>query len=76
VPRNVPGPLLQLLLNADARQTEFYRWSQAVATLPAPLFIFLAGLSSAMITHRLREKGVARNAIARTTILRGAEIFG
>ena len=63
-------------LNADARQTEFYRWSQAVATLPAPLFIFLAGLSSAMITQRLREKGVARNAIARTTILRGAEIFG
>jgi len=63
-------------LNADARQTEFYRWSQAVATLPAPLFIFLAGLSSAMITQRLREKGVARNEIARTTILRGAEIFG
>src|SRR5258708_33787708 len=63
-------------LNADARQTEFYRWSQAVATLPAPLFIFLAGLSSAMITQRLRAKGVSRHTIARTTILRGAEIFG
>jgi len=63
-------------LNADARKTEFYRWSQAVATLPAPLFIFLAGVSSAMVTQRLRDKGVARNAIARTTILRGAEIYG
>src|SRR6202049_3799769 len=63
-------------LNADARQTEFYRYSQALATLPAPLFILLAGVSSAMVTQRLREKGVARNAIARTTILRGAEIFG
>jgi uncharacterized membrane protein len=63
-------------LNADARKTEFYRWSQAVATLPAPLFIFLAGISSAMITQRLREKGVSRNVIARTTILRGAQIFG
>src|SRR5258706_14844820 len=62
-------------LNADARKSEFYRWSQAVATLPAPLFIFLAGISSAMVTQRLREKGIARNAIARTTILRGAEIF-
>ena len=62
-------------LNVDARKTEFYRWSQAVATLPAPLFIFLAGVSSAMITQRLREKGVSRNIIARTTILRGAEIF-
>src|SRR5258707_9950144 len=62
-------------LNADARKSEFYRWSQAAATLPAPLFIFLAGISSAMVTQRLREKGIARNAIARTTILRGAEIF-
>src|SRR5258707_2509212 len=63
-------------LNRDARKSEFYRWSQAAATLPAPLFIFLAGISSAMVTQRLREKGIARNAIARTTILRGAEIFG
>jgi uncharacterized membrane protein len=63
-------------LNADARKTQFYRWSQEVATLPAPLFIFLAGVSSAMVTQRLREKGMPRNAIARTTILRGAEIFG
>jgi uncharacterized membrane protein len=31
-------------LNADAKESEFYRWSQAVATLPAPLFIFLAGV--------------------------------
>ncbi|MCU1243938.1 MAG: hypothetical protein JWO71_4664 [Candidatus Acidoferrum typicum] len=63
-------------LNADARKSEFYRWSQALATLPAPLFIFLAGISTALVTQRLREKGVPRNAIARTTILRGAEIFG
>ncbi len=63
-------------LTPEARKTEFYRWSQAAATVPAPLFIFLAGVSSAMVTQRLREKGVARNAIARTTILRGAEILG
>ena len=63
-------------LTPEARKTEFYRWSQAAATVPAPLFIFLAGVSSAMVTQRLREKGVARNAIARTAILRGAEILG
>jgi uncharacterized membrane protein len=62
-------------LNPDARKSEFYGLSQLVATLPAPLFIFLAGLSSAMVTQRLREKGVAREAIARTAILRGAQIF-
>jgi uncharacterized membrane protein len=63
-------------LNADARKSEFYRYSQAAATLPAPLFIFVAGISFAMVTQRLREKGVARNVLARTTILRGAEIYG
>jgi uncharacterized membrane protein len=63
-------------LTPEARKTEFYRWSQAAATVPAPLFIFLAGVSSAMVAQRLREKGVARSAIARTTILRGAEILG
>src|SRR5712692_145885 len=63
-------------LSAEARKSEFYRWSQAAGTLPAPLFIFLAGISSAMVTQRLREKGMARDAIARTTILRGAEIYG
>jgi uncharacterized membrane protein len=63
-------------LTPEARKTEFYRWSQAAATVPAPLFLFLAGVSSAMVTQRLREKGAPRNAIARTTILRGAEVFG
>src|SRR5258708_19217211 len=66
-------------LNAEARKSGLsglYGWSQLLATLPAPLFIFLAGISTALVTQRLREKGVARNAIARTTILRGAEIFG
>jgi len=62
-------------LTPEAQKTGFYRWSQALATLPAPLFIFLAGVSSAMVTQRLREKGAPRNAIARTTIFRGAEIF-
>src|SRR6201987_2434680 len=51
-------------------------WSQLGGTLPAPLFIFLAGVSFALVTERLREKGVARNVIARQTILRGAEVFG
>ena|SRR5579859_2768227 len=62
-------------LSADARKSEFYRWSQAAATVPAPLFIFLAGVSSAMVTLRLRKKGLARNAVARSTVTRGAEIF-
>jgi uncharacterized membrane protein len=63
-------------LSPAARKSGFFSWSQLGGTLPAPLFIFLAGVSFALITGHLREKGATGNAVARTTILRGAEIFG
>lgn len=63
-------------LGPQARHSSFFAWSQLGGTLPAPLFVFLAGVSSALVHERLRDKGIARNAIARQTILRGAEIFG
>jgi uncharacterized membrane protein len=63
-------------LSADARKTPFYMWSQLGGTLPAPLFLFLAGVSFALVIDKLRQKGVAPYAIARTTIRRGAEILG
>jgi uncharacterized membrane protein len=63
-------------LSPQARKSSLYGWSQLGGTLPAPLFIFLSGVSFALVTERLREKGASRSAIARTTLLRGAEIFG
>src|SRR5216110_1430904 len=60
---------------AARKSSSLFNWSQLGGTLPAPLFIFLAGVSFALLTERLREKSVARNAIARQTILRGAEVF-
>ena len=63
-------------LGGAARTTNFIGWSRLGGTLPAPLFLFLAGISCALLTSRLRQKGVAPGAIARTTIRRGAEIFG
>lgn len=51
-------------------------WSQLGGTLPAPLFLFLAGISFALGTDKLRQRGVGANDIARTTIHRGTEIFG
>jgi len=63
-------------LSPEARKSSLYGWSQLGGTLPAPLFIFLSGISFALVTERLREKGASRSAIARTTILRGAEVFG
>ena len=63
-------------LSPEARKSPVLIWSQLLGTFPAPLFIFLAGLSFALVTERLREKGTDRRAIAKQTILRGAEIFG
>jgi len=63
-------------LSPEARKSSLYGWSQLAGTLPAPLFIFLSGISFALVTERLREKKASRSVIARTTILRGAEIFG
>src|SRR5229473_4472880 len=63
-------------LSSDARHSKFFMWSQLGGTLPAPLFLFLAGISFALVTDKLRQRGVAADEIARTTIRRGAEIFG
>lgn len=63
-------------LGPAARKASFFRWSQLVGTLPAPLFLFLAGVSFALVTNRMRQKGVSRSHVAMTTIRRGAEIFG
>jgi uncharacterized membrane protein len=63
-------------LSDAARHTRFFLWSQVGGTLPAPFFLFLAGVSFALVTDRMRRKGVPANEIAVTTIRRGAEIFG
>lgn len=63
-------------LGGAARSSHFFKFSQLGGTLPAPLFLFIAGISFALITDRMRRKGIAANRIARTTILRGAQIFG
>ncbi|HYL45760.1 MAG TPA: heparan-alpha-glucosaminide N-acetyltransferase domain-containing protein [Candidatus Limnocylindrales bacterium] len=63
-------------LGGKARDTNFFGWSQLGGTLPAPLFLFLAGVSFALVTDKMRRKGISPDEIVKTTILRGAEIFG
>src|ERR1700757_200337 len=63
-------------LGGNARKTDFFMWSQLGGTLPAPLFLFLAGISFALVTDKLRQKGSSPGQIASTTIRRGAEILG
>lgn len=63
-------------LSAEARQSRFFMYSQLGGTFPAPLFLFLAGISFALVTERLWQKNLSAAQIARRTIRRGAEIFG
>jgi uncharacterized membrane protein len=62
-------------LSPEARNSAVFVWSQLLGTLPAPLFIFLSGISFAIVTEHLREKNAKLGEIAKTTIRRGAEIF-
>src|SRR5262249_889141 len=63
-------------LTPEARNSSLFIWSRLGGTFPAPLFIFLAGISFALVTEKLREKGIAQGVIAKQTIFRGAEVFG
>lgn len=62
-------------LSSSARKSTFFMWSQVGGTLPAPLFLFMAGFSLALVTDKLRQKGLSAGQIARTATKRGAEIF-
>jgi len=63
-------------LSPAARQSRLFMYSQLGGTFPAPLFLFLAGISFALVTEKLRQKNLPPARIARSTIRRGAEIFG
>jgi uncharacterized membrane protein len=63
-------------LSPAARQSRFFMYSQLGGTFPAPLFLFLAGMSFALVTEKLRQKNLRPAQIARNTIRRGAEILG
>jgi uncharacterized membrane protein len=62
-------------LGGDARNTSFLKGSQILGTLPAPLFLFLAGVSFALVTGKLMRKNLGPAEITRTMARRGAEIL-
>ena len=62
-------------LGGSARLSRFFMYSQLGGTFPAPLFLFLAGISFALVTEKLHSKSLSAEQIARSTIRRGAEIL-
>jgi uncharacterized membrane protein len=63
-------------LGGEARQSRFFVYSQLGGTFPAPLFLFLAGISFALVTEKLCQKNQSPGQILRSTLRRGAEILG
>jgi uncharacterized membrane protein len=63
-------------LNAEARKTALYRWSQEISTLAAPIFLFLCGVSFALVSEGLRQKKSPTQEIVKTALLRGVQILG
>jgi len=62
-------------LGGEARRSRFLEGSQRLGTLPAPLFLFLAGVSFALVTDKLIRKNLSAAEITRTMLRRGAEIL-
>jgi uncharacterized membrane protein len=62
-------------LGGAARQGGVFFWSRFSGTIPAPLFVFLSGVACALVTDRMRRKGIADSKIAARMIRRGLEIF-
>src|ERR1035438_924089 len=62
-------------LGGDARNTNFLKGSQLLGTLPAPMFLFLAGVSFALVTDKLLRKNLSTAEITRTMFVRGSEIL-
>jgi len=61
-------------LGGEARNTQFLKNSQRLGTLPAPLFLFLAGISFALVAGKLVRKNATAGEVTRTMARRGAEI--
>ncbi len=62
-------------LKTQLRTSEWYWLSQFLGGMPAPLFLFLAGISFALVLDRLREKGAVTSASIEKVLRRGAWIL-
>lgn len=60
----------------SARGTVFYRWTELIASMAAPSFLFLAGISTVLIVKKSSEDGRIPGKAGTRIFRRGAEILG
>lgn len=63
-------------LTPEAKRTPFFGWSRLAGGYPAPLFLFLAGLSLALLGEARYRSGTSGPAVRRETVKRGLEVLG
>jgi uncharacterized membrane protein len=63
-------------LGGASRQTDFFRWTRLGGALPAPAFLFLAGVAAALVADRGLRKGALASQVSRALMRRGWQIFG
>lgn len=60
----------------SARATVFYHWTELIASMAAPSFLFLAGFSTVLIVKKSSEDGQVSPKAGSRIFRRGAEILG
>jgi uncharacterized membrane protein len=63
-------------LAPEAKRTAFFGWSRLAGGYPAPLFLFLAGLSLALLTDARLRNGAPARAVGREAAKRALEVLG
>jgi uncharacterized membrane protein len=63
-------------LGPEAKRTAFFGWSRLAGGYPAPLFLFLAGLSLALLTDARLRNGAPARAVGREAAKRALEVLG
>lgn len=63
-------------LSPEAKQAAFFKWSHLAGGYPAPLFLFLAGLSLALLADARFRRGASAPAVRRELLIRSLEVLG
>ena len=71
----VQGHVMDGWLRPQDRSGEWFWLSQFLGGLPAPIFLFLVGVSLALVFDRMRSNGAAAGDLARKVVRRGGSLL-
>src|SRR5206468_7788313 len=69
------GHVMDAWMHPSGRSSEWFWLSQFLGGLPAPIFLFLAGVSLAMVLDRMRSRGASSGELAGDVLRRGGWIL-